>query len=891
MQGGWSGQRVLSGVTRCLNGRARALVFSWTLILALCLGLPPGAMATPAPAVDGATPRSAAQRPTVGPLRVLLDDNYPPYVFRDRNGRLQGILPEQWAAWQQATGRPVELHAMDWAEAQRRMQAGQGDVLDTAFRTPSREKIYAFGDPYVTIRVPIYVHESVSGVVDVAGLRGLAVGAKAGDACVETLRLRGVDQIRLYPNYEQVIRAAAARAVRVFCVDEPPALYHLHRLGLIAEYREAFTLGSGAFHRVVRRGDEDVLAQVQSGFRQVPAAALKDIDERWLGAGLRVEGWALPWSRVAAIGGGVTALVALVLAALLSWTHLLRRRVEQRTQALKASLQDVQDAQAVAQRHLARLDATLEAIPDLLFEVDREGHYLDWRASRQDLLVVPPEQLLGRRIHDVLPAAAVQTILAALETAARQGSAFGAQICLPLAQGETWFELSVARKRASPGEGERFIVLSRDITERKQHERALARHADELEAQVQARSRELVMAKEQAEAGSRAKSEFLSRMSHELRTPMNAILGFAQLLDMSRSLPKPEQSYVREVLQAGRHLLNLINDVLDLTRVESGTLALSREAVSVGATADEVLALMAPLAEAQQVCLHQHLPVDCLVLADRLRLKQVLLNLVSNAIKYHRPGGQVWLELGPATRADHWRVQVRDDGPGIPKDRQGGLFQPFNRLGAEQGPIEGTGIGLSLSRRLVEWMHGEMGMVSDAGQGACFWLELPQAVCERAAASDGASTGSSTAAERSVSGASVSDQAERASPRSTVLYVEDNPANLELMTQIMARHEGVNFIAAPTGQLGLELAWAHKPDLILLDIHLPDIDGYTVLERLRQDERTAAAKVVAVTANAMPSDAERIRRAGFDHYLPKPIQVLTLDGLIQHHMMPTVDGS
>jgi signal transduction histidine kinase/CheY-like chemotaxis protein len=448
----------------------------------------------------------------------------------------------------------------------------------------------------------------------------------------------------------------------------------------------------------------------------------------------------------------------------------------------------------------------------------------------------------------------------------------------------------MARKRASPGEGERFIVLSRDITERKQHEQALAQHRDELEAEVQARSRELVMAKEQAEAGSRAKSEFLSRMSHELRTPMNAILGFAQLLDMSRKLPQPEQSYVHEVLQAGRHLLNLINDVLDLTRVESGTLALSSEAVSVGDAADEVLALMAPLAEVQNVTLHQQLPADCQVLADRLRLKQVLLNLVSNAIKYHRPGGQVWLELGPAVKADHWRVQVRDDGPGIPVERQGGLFQPFNRLGAEQGPIEGTGIGLSLSRRLVEWMKGEMGLVSDAGQGASFWLELPKAVPERATPSEGASTALMTPADRSVVDGLPFGQAEAVLPRSTVLYVEDNPANLELMTQIMARHDRVHFIAAPTGQLGLELAWAHKPDLILLDIHLPDIDGYTVLERLRQDERTAATPVVAVTANAMPSDAERIRRAGFDHYLPKPIQVLMLDGLIQRHLMPTQGG-
>ena len=823
-------------------------------------------------------------------MKVLLDDNYPPYVFRDEQGRLQGILKDQWDLWSRTTGRPVELLGMDWAQAQRRMYARQGDVLDTAFRTPAREQIYSFAKPYAQIRVPIYVHASVSGVVDAQGMRGLAVGAKAGDACVDSLKQSGVSNLRLYPSYQTLVKAAAVQSVRVFCMDEPVALYYLQRMGLTDAFREAFELKPGWLHRAVHKGQDALLKDLQAGFDALPRDELQAIQDRWMGTRLQINGWALSMPRLVQVLAGLAVLAATIMLILVVWATQLRRQVERRTGDLRELLKAVQMAQQDGQRHLARLDATLEAIPDLLFELDREGRYLDWRATRPELLAVPVNELLGKRVHDVMPPEQAHQVMQALARAARDATCFGTQICLPLPQGETWFELSVARKRAAPGEGERFIVLSRDITSRKQAEQSLARHRDTLEQEVQQRSHELILAKEQAEAASRAKSEFLSRMSHELRTPMNAILGFSQLLEMSQRLPDTERTYVHEVLQAGRHLLNLINDVLDLTRVESGHLALSPEAVGVLEVAQEVLALMRPLADERGVRLHLNVDHDCWVQADRLRLKQVMLNLVSNAIKYNRPQGQVWVEHCPLQGVDRVQLQVRDDGPGIDPTRRHELFMPFNRLGAENTKVEGTGIGLSLSQRLVERMNGSLNLLPDTGMGACFRMELPLAP-EPGRNSDLGSFGGAAGtapAMGSPSGALPASPVTGDAP--VVLYVEDNPANLALMAQIMARHAGLHYIAAPTGQLGLELAWAHRPRLILLDIHLPDLDGFAVLERLRQDARTAGTPVVAVTANAMPSDAERIRAAGFDHYLPKPIMVPDLDAVLERCLSPLPSG-
>ena len=359
---------------------------------------------------------------------------------------------------------------------------------------------------------------------------------------------------------------------------------------------------------------------------------------------------------------------------------------------------------------------------------------------------------------------------------------------------------------------------------------------------------------------SQAKSEFLSRMSHELRTPLNAILGFAQLLELDLPAPQDQES-LGHILKAGRHLLNLINQVLDITRIEFSRLAVSLEPVCVADLAREAVDLAGPLADEYGITILSNLdevsPHAC-VLADRQRLKQVLLNLLSNAIKYNRRNGSVRL-VCTAPSDQRMQIDIHDTGVGISPEQMDRLFLPFERLGADRTGVEGTGLGLTLSKHLVEIMGGRITAASHAGEGSTFSVDLQavEDVDRTVQPVDSTPTRTSSAD----------------GPVHTVLYVEDNLLNVQLVQSVLSRLGQVHVMTAMQGQLALDLAREHRPELILLDLNLPDLSGEEVLRRLRQDPATARIPVIVLSADALPSRMTHVLAFGAQAYLTKPFSV------------------
>jgi PAS domain S-box-containing protein len=394
-----------------------------------------------------------------------------------------------------------------------------------------------------------------------------------------------------------------------------------------------------------------------------------------------------------------------------------------------------------------------------------------------------------------------------------------------------------------------MFCVAHDVTDRARTEKALRE------------------AKEEADRANHAKSEFLSRMSHELRTPLNAILGFGQLLERQNPT-ETQRSRVGHIISAGRHLLNLINEVLDISRVETGNLQLSLEPVCLADALEEALSLMRPLAAERGIELQTAEPLDksYYVMADRQRFKQVLLNLLTNAVKYTPVDGEVTVSSS-ATGTGTMRIVVSDTGAGIAPEKLVRLFTPFDRLGAEQTAVEGTGLGLALCQRLMQAMHGSIGANSALGQGSAFWLEL--------ACADSPLDRVTSAKRHTPEAAAESDAKKR-----TILYVEDNLSNLTLIEQMLADQPHIQLISAMQGQLGIELARRHSPDMILLDLHLPDLPGWEVLSRLQRDKTTRDIPVVIISADATSRQIKRLMAAGAHAYLTKPLDMVEFSRVI-----------
>lgn len=577
---------------------------------------------------------------------------------------------------------------------------------------------------------------------------------------------------------------------------------------------------------------------ITPGFQALVFKASRGIEDIYELTYIRKDGSRFPAVvSVTALRGGDNAIIGYLL---IGTDNTARKQVEAEQALLDQRLRD--------QQFYTR--SLIESNIDALMATDPRGIISDVNHQMEVLTGCTRDELIGAPFKNFFtdPQHAEEAITRVL----REGKVTNYELTVHARNGtETVVSYNATTFHDRDRKLQGVFAAAREITERKQFELALEINNLELEA-----------ATATAEKANQAKSDFLSSMSHELRTPLNAILGFTQLLESGTPVPTlAQQRSIHQILKAGWYLLELINEVLDLALIESGRLTLSSESVALHDVMLECQTMIEPQAQQRGIGMVFTRPTESyFVHADRTRVKQILINILFNAVKYNRVGGSVDVQCIQKS-TDVIRISVRDTGAGLNPEQLAQLFQPFNRLGQESSTEEGTGIGLVVTKRLVELMGGAIGADSVCGEGSVFWFELNLTT---------APVLDALAIERA---AAVLLPGLDGAQKHTLLYVEDNPANLELVEQIIARRTDLCMISATDGTIGIAFARAYQPKVILMDINLPGISGVDAMRTLRADPATAHIPVIAVSANAIPGDIEKWLNAGFFNYVTKPIQV------------------
>ncbi len=547
-------------------------------------------------------------------ITVITDDNYTPYVFIGSNGVLQGILVDQWKEWERVTGIKANIRALPWAEAQRSFNAGEGDVLDTVFINEDRKKIYSFSGPYATIKVPVFLHETISGISRIEDLSGFRVAVKEGDACIDIFHDNGIMDLAIYSSYEKILEAASRDEVKIFCVDEPPALYYLFKLGIDSEYRVAFILNEGQFHRAVRKGDEPLLRRIERGFAEISRDELSSIDRKWLGTEIR-PGINLRILGIFAISIAVFVVVIFLL------IRTLQRQVSKATQELNEKVKLLEASEA-------KNKAFLSVLPDIIFTINRDGVFIDTSTVKVDLLAYKPEFFLGKKIVEVgFPPEIVKGFMEKLHEALDEFHNTVFEYDLPGYSGMLSFE-----GRIVPFSYDRALFVVRDITEKKQKDDLL---------------RISLMEKE----------VLLKEIHHRVKNNMQVISSLIQLQSYSirddRDLEMLKETQARINAMAAIH--ELLYQSPDLSSVDVAEylgsliaeLTLSNDATGIQY-----------LAEPTKLCLDEAMPLGLIV-------NELLLNSLKYAYKPHERG---LIEV--VLRRDGLDIVlvIRDHGKGLPPD-------------------------------------------------------------------------------------------------------------------------------------------------------------------------------------------------------------------------------
>jgi PAS domain S-box-containing protein len=756
--------------------------------------------------------------PGIDSLNVISDDNYPPYVFRNESGELQGIVVDEWKLWEAKTGIRVHLTAHDWAQTYQMMLDGKADVLETVFYRPERAKLFSFTQPYAKVDVPVFFHKSLSGINSVQSLRGFTIGVKAGDACVDILKQQGITTLKEFSSYEAIIKAAGNGDVRVFCMDEPPAMYFLYKYNLSNYFNYAFTLYSGEFHRAVKNTRPDIIQIVENGFSLISQNELEQIEQKWTGVPIDQPHYIqyIIYSFFA---------IALVVLFLVIINILLRRKVDEKTKALEIAFSELMSSEEkyreicetanegifttdntglitsvnmkfaemtgyqadellgvsykkllipdeqnfpqdfllartqnnhdLLERYLLRKDGekiftlisktrledtagnfqgTIGLVTDITerktFEENLRKFYLGVEQSPASIIVVDVDGKI-----DYINQKFMQTTGYTREDFALHGSTGESLLTQYIMQNRTFWELLLAGNEWS-GEINSCHKSGQNYWESAlispvRNEKGELTHVIALKEDISEKRKmieDLIAAKEKAEEMSRLKSSFLANMSHELRTPLVGILGFSEIL--GTMLDDPELKHIADnINKGGRRLSDTLNMILDLSKVESNSMDFSPEPVDLVSLTADIFNSYSAAAQNKNLSLNLTVPEKQIFAALDIRLIQsVLNNLINNAIKYTRTGGVNVKVFEESIDSIDWAVvQVEDSGIGIDEKNLDLIFEEFRQASEGFGrSFEGTGLGLTITRKATEMMHGKISVTSQLGVGSVFTVRFPE---------------------------------------------------------------------------------------------------------------------------------------------------------------------